>query len=177
MDRIFVHSAPCLNYELAKQNIKEFQILFNINNEFLESYYENNKKTFLECVYTYIRHNYINTIRKLGIGFHYDDNMRYPHIYVHLDLNDNTNKVIQKIVDDLENQYRTNWIKFRIPKLMTLVKNQMKKDKSFQEALESYVTHHGKNDTDTLLHVYSNHIKWYYDDIAFCVKRNKYDFQ
>lgn len=177
MDKIFVYSAPCLKYELAKKNIKEFQISYKVSNEFLESYYESNKKTFLESVYAYIRDHYFNIIRKLGIGFHYDENTRYPHIYIHLDLNNNTNQVIQEIVDVLDTQYKNNWIKFRVPKLMTLIGNQMKTDKKFQEALQGYQTHHSKNDTDTVLHVYSNHIKWYYDDISFCVKRNKYDFQ
>lgn len=177
MEKVFVHSSPCLNYELAKKNIKEFQITYNISNEFLESYYESNRTTFLECVYTYIKNNYFDVMRKLGIGFHYNENTRYPHIYIHLELNNNTNQVIEQIVDDLDSQYINNWIKFRIPKLMTLIRNQMKDDNNFQEALQSYQTHHDKNKTDTLLHVYSNHIKWYYDDISFCVKRNKYDFQ
>ena len=177
MNNVFTYSAPFLHYDLTKESKKEFQIKYNVNNEFLESYYESNKKTFLECVYAYIKEKYSDVVRKQGIDFHYNEDERYTHIYVHLDLNNSTNQVIQKIVDDLDDQYRTNWIKFRVPKLMTIIKNKLRTNHIFHDALQKYQFKHGKDDTDKFLHVYTQQIKWYYDDISFCTKRNKFDFQ
>ncbi len=177
MDKIFVFSAPCLKYDLTLRNIKEFQIKYNLNYDFLESYYENNKITFLQCVYSYIKKHYSDIIKKQGIDFHYVERIRHPHIYIHLDLNNTTNQVIQKLVDDLENQYKTKWIKQRIPKLMTLVINTLNYTDNFETALESYKNKYGQLNTDNALHVYKDHIRWYYDEISFFLTRNKYDFQ
>lgn len=178
MKTVFQYSCPCMKYELTKKNIKEFQIKYNVSNEFLESFYENNKKTFLENVYSFIHLNHSNLIKYQGIDFHYNnENIRKPHIYVHMDLNDNTNEVIKTIINDLHNEYETNWIKNRVPRLMTIIKNQIKKDNDvFQQALKSYESNHNINTTETMLHILSNQILWYYDDISFLTNRNRYDF-
>lgn len=178
MNTVFEYSCPCMKYELTKQNIKEFHIKYNLNKEFLENYYETNKKTFLETIYTYIHLNHSNTIKHQGIDFHYDDdNIRKPHIYIHVDLNDRANEFAKTLINDLHNEYNTNWIQFRIPKLMTTIKNQMNSNGMFSEALNAHRNSHSSIDTETLLHVLSNQILWYYDDISFLTNRHKYDFQ
>lgn len=178
MDTVFEFSAPCSKYELTKKNIKEFQIKHKLSQEFLEIYYEHNKQTFLECVYTYIRLTYSNVIKEQGVDFHYDDsNTRTPHIYIHVDLNENANKVVQTIIDDLHKQFLTQWVKSKIPKLMTIIKHKLNDNDTFQHALESYRSKHGVEKTKTFQHVYSNQILWYYNDISFLSNRHKYDFQ
>jgi len=178
METIFQYSCPCMKYELTQNNIKEYQIKYNVSNEFLENFYENKKKTFLEVVYSYIRLNHSNIIKHQGIDFHYnDDNIRKPHIYIHTNLNENANQVIEVIVNDLQNEYTTNWIHHRVPRLMTIIKNQMKNNETFQQALTSYKTKNNSISTDAMMHVLSNQILWYYDDISFLTNRNKYDFQ
>lgn len=178
METIFECSCPCMKYELTKKNIKEFQIQYNVTDEFLESYYENNKKTFLETVYSYIHLHYPNIIKQQGINFHYNKmDVRKPHIYVHIDLNEDTNTVIKKIINDLHNEYETNWKQYRVPKLMTIIKNQINKnDETFQKALKFYQSNHNSNNTETMIHILSNQILWYYDHISFLINRNKYDF-
>lgn len=178
MEKIFEHCCPCMKYELTKKNIKEFQIRTNVSNEFLESFYENNKKTFLETVYLHIKLNHSSMIKQQGIDFHYNDsNIRIPHIYILLDLNDNTNKNIDTIITDLHNEYQTNWMQYRVPRLMTIIKTQMKDNEIFQQALKSYKNNHNSINTETMIHVLSNQILWYYDDISFLINRNRYDFK
>lgn len=177
MDKVFIHSSPCLKYDLTKKNIKEFQIHYSLDYQFLETYYENNKKTFLETVYSYIEGKFSDVIRKQGIDFHYIESIRHPHIFIHLDLNHDTNQIIQKIINDLETQYHTVWIKQRIPKLMTLVTNSLNNQNNRKTALESYKDRYGQLATDRALHIYKDHVRWYYDEISFYLSRNKYDFQ
>lgn len=179
MDVIFTASCPCMKYDLTKKNIKEFQIKYYVDDEFLESYYENNKTTFLETVYSYIHIKYSNIIKKQGINFHFnDDNVQKPHIYIHLDLNDNTNKLVKEIIDDLQHKFDTNWIKPRVPRLTTIIKNKAVKDNNtFQEALKCHENKHGSLNTNQMMHVLSNQILWYYDNISFVTNCHKYDFQ
>jgi hypothetical protein len=179
MKTIFEASCPCMKYELTKMNIKEFQIKHYIDNEFLEVYYENNNKTFLETVYSFIRIKYSNIIKKQGIDFHFNhDNVRKPHIYIHLDLNDNTNKIVKEVINDLQKEFETNWIKPRVPRLTTIIKNKVVNDNpTFQQALICYENKHDSSNTKTMMHVLSNQILWYYDNISFITNRHKYDFQ
>lgn len=175
METVFVCSCPCMIYELTKKNIKEFQITYNVSNEFLESFYENNKKTFLETVYSYIQLKY-SIIKQQGIDSHYVEDIRRPHIYIHLDLNDNTNNIIKTIIDDLNDEYEKNWIQFRVQKLMTIIKNGVRNNVTFQQALSFYENKHSSQDTERMMHVLSNQILWYYDEISFITNRHKYDF-
>lgn len=180
MDEIFEYSSPCMIYELTKQNLKEFQIKLNVTKAFSEIFYENAKKTFLEVVYCYLHTKHSNIIQSQGIDYHFDDdNVRKPHIYIHLDLNDNINQNMKIIIDDLHNEYETNWIKYRIPRLMTVIKHQMindTNDTNFQQALKLYQDKHDFKDCNLMMHVLSNQILWYYDDISFLTKRHKHDF-
>ena len=175
---MFEYSCPCMKYELTKKNIKEFQIKYNVSSEFLESFYENNKKTFLETIYSYMHLKHSNLIKHQGIDFHFDnDNVRKPHIYIHLDLNENTNQVVKTIINDLHNEYETNWMQYRIPRLMTIIKNQMNNNATFQQALKFYENKHNSINCELMMHVLSNQILWYYDDISFLNNRYKYNIQ
>jgi hypothetical protein len=92
-------------------------------------------------------------------------------------LTNHANQVVKTIINELQNEYETNWIKVRVPRLMTIIKNQMKNNETFQQALTSYKTKNNSISTDAMMHVLSNQILWYYDDISFLTNRNKYDFQ
>jgi hypothetical protein len=85
---------------------------------------------------------------------------------------------VKEVINDLQKEFETNWIKPRVPRLTTIIKNKVVNDNpTFQQALICYENKHGSTNTETMKHVLSNQILWYYDNISFITNRHKYDFQ
>lgn len=174
MEHVFTYSSPCLEYALAKKFKKKFHINYNVDKYFLESFFDNTNKTFLECVYNYLHLHYNNLI---GISFYFDENGRTPYIYILVDLNDNTNKIIKNIINDLEIEYNNHWIKHRLPKLITILKNKLKSPSNLDLSVKCFQNKYGYDRTQQALYVFYNQIMWYYDDLSFRMNRHKYTNQ
>jgi hypothetical protein len=152
---IFRYSTPIQYFLLGK--VKEYHIHYNVTLEFEEAYRDHNKRRFVSDVYRYVVDKYATSIKAEGMDECYHEDGISKYIYLHLDKTD-CDVQIKNIMNDLEIMYKTEWCKNQVPKLLSIVKNNLKSSRIISQAVSHYQHNHGFIETQRALHVLHNDI-------------------
>lgn len=162
--KIFRYSNPMQYFLLEK--VKEYHIHYNVTSEFEEAYRDHNKRRFVSDVYRYVVDKYADSIKAEGMDECYHEDGVSKYIYIHLDKTD-CDIQIKNIMNDLEVIYKTKWCKNQVPKLLSIVKNNLKSSRIIAQAVSHYQHKHGFDKTQRALHILHNEImpaNYYFSD-------------
>ncbi len=115
------------------------------------------KNRFISDVYRYIVGKYEDIVKAKGIDQCYDDGETIQYIYVHLDAKDCSNQ-IKTIINDLEEMYKNEWCKQRVPKLISIVTNLLENSRIIAQAVSHYQNKYSFDATQQALYVLHNDI-------------------
>ena len=157
MTKIFRYSTPLLGEFLLGKNVKEYHVYYEVPLNFEKAYRDHNKNRFISDVYRYIATKYEDIIQAKGIDQCYDDGETIQYVYVHLDAKD-CSEQIKKIISDLEEVYKTDWCKYQVPKLVSIVSKFLENSRLIAQAVSHYQDKHGFDATQRALYVLHNDI-------------------
>jgi hypothetical protein len=155
--RIFFHIYPIFQSDRTSHS-KEYHIYYTVEDTFEQTFLDDTKIAFFDVVIDYAKETYKNHYITLGHDYNHDRDGCRDYIWLHL--KDETAKNdIQSIITDLNHKYNRDWSKYRVPKLLSIIKSILTTD---PEYLAQSVSHHqevqGYKVTQDVLYIVFNDI-------------------
>lgn len=137
--KIFRYTHPLIQWKTDIHH--EYHITAKVNNRFLQSFKENTQKYFLGEVFEFIKDTFALHRQSIGMDSYYNEYGRQQYIWVHVPAKNAINDILA-IIDKLHDKYYADWSHHNVPKLITLIKNQLQFDREY---LASSVSHYQLN--------------------------------
>lgn len=154
-DRMFYFVAPCGQWMLDG-DLKEYHIHTHLECSFMESFHGHKGCCFHDEITEFLTKSFECELKCIGYDSTNCEEGHTAYIWVQIH---KSNDIIRDIIDSLNNKYYSEWVTYRVPKLLTILKTCIKDDAKF---LAQSVSHHQKlngfQTTQDVLHVLFEHI-------------------
>lgn len=138
-----------------KEGTREYHIIYNGHEHFCTHTYKSvTSNDFMEDVYEYLLDQFGSKLIKDGTDVSYDEDVMEQYIWIHL-AEESAEKEIENISASLEQQFENHWRLQRVPTLLTLVKQQLNRNKVLAYAISDFQERRGVVETQTALDVFS----------------------
>jgi len=154
--KTFFYHRPLFGELFSDTNI-EYHIKYQVSDDFEDAYEGNTKRCFIRDVYKYMTEKYSEIIKSKGMDDYYDEDGRIQYIYIHVAKKD-SEKEMDKIMNDLENKYITEWSLHQVPSLLTICKKQLRSSRAVGQAVSDFQRRHGYEETQRALYVLHNDV-------------------
>ena len=150
----FTYFLPFSQSHIAEKGLSEYHIQIHTDTHFLQGFYDNTKKSYIDVVYNFINEHFDKDIFYQGKIIEPNNHLICLHCK-----SQNAEQIMKKIVNGLINQFNTNWIKQRIPSLFSIVYNELQNEQYLVKSLSNYQNKNGYETTQFMIDVYFDHIK------------------
>jgi len=135
----------------------EYHIHYDTNEDFEAAFEGNTSKSFRQAIYDFLITEFADELKKHGQDESYTEDGVDRYIWVHLD-EFQGDTITDRMILALTNKYDTEWSKYRVPKLLTILKRRLGGKRYLATAICNYQLRHGFEATENALHVFFNDI-------------------
>lgn len=161
---LFYEISPLMQW-IVGDSSHEYHIHTYLDDDYREAFFDNCGKHFYKVIHNFVMDNFGEKIKGDGFDEKYGVEGCDRYIWIHLDKN-GAEQTIKDIIEKLQDKYDEEWYKYKIPKLLTIIKNSLLKDvKSMAHAVSHYQNLHSFDKTQGTLHVL-------FRDVAY--RKNRY---
>lgn len=151
-DWVFYQISPMMQWIIGDSS-HEYHIHSYLDDKYHEAFFDNCGKHFYKVIHKFILENFGEKIKTNGFDEKFGDEGPERYVWVHLE-KDNAEQNIKAIIHKLQDKYEEEWYKYKVPKLLTIIKNSLLKD---VQSMAYAVSHHQKlhdfDKTQDTLHV------------------------
>jgi hypothetical protein len=146
-----------LQWSLQDQGLKEYHIMTTDDTRFLQAFSEGTGKRFVSAVLAFIEDNFRARCKRIERGVFYNGE-RKEYIWVHLP-ESTAHDDMTDIMAALREKYQKDWIKHRVRKLTTILKDHLEQDREYlAQAVSYYQRDNGFDAAANALHITFRHI-------------------
>ena len=146
----FTYMLPFIQTFLANRGLTEYHVVISATSEFKQAFKENTQTPFIEAV-----NNFVSTAYNKDI-FYQDKSEEYIFLHFKTEVAEN---IVKRIVNDLQKQYESEWIKHRVPSLFSTTMHRLQEPQFLALSVCHFQQHNGFEDTQTIIDIYFDHLQ------------------
>ena len=151
-DWVFYQISPMMQWIIGDSS-HEYHIHSYLDDEYREAFFDNCGKHFYKVIHKFIMDTFGEKIKANGFDENFGEDGCKRYIWIQLDKH-TAKETIKAIIEKLQDKYEEEWYKYKVPKLLTIVKNSLLKDvKSMAHAVSHYQKQNNFDKTQDTLHV------------------------
>jgi hypothetical protein len=152
----FTYILPFIQTFLANRGLTEYHIQIQTTVCFKQAFLDNTETTLMSAINNFIATNYQKEIFYQGQSM--DPDYKCDYIYLHLK-SETAESTVIRIINDLNKQYTTEWMKHRVPRLFSMVQQKLSNNPSyFAKSISHFQEENGFDVTQSLIEIYFDHI-------------------
>jgi hypothetical protein len=152
----FTYILPFIQTFLANRGLTEYHILIKTTACVKQAFFDNTETTFMSAINNFIATRYEKKIFYQGQSI--DTDYKCDYIYLHLK-SETAESTIICIINDLNKQYATEWIKYRVPRLFSIVQHKLSTNPLyFAKSISHFQEENGFDVTQGIIDIYFDHL-------------------
>ena len=152
----FTYIIPFIQTFLAGRGLTEYHIFVKTTQCYKQAFLDNTQTTFMSAINEFIATRYKKEIFYQGQSI--DKENDCESIYLHLKSETGEATVVQ-IIEDLNNKYKTEWIKHRVLRLFSMVQHKLSTSPLyFAKSISHFQQDNGFDVTQSLINIYFDHL-------------------